>query len=526
MRPTVDRKWMSRSRRPCGTALFPKRISATTGLCSLLAACTLLAAPSFAVAQVALNELVADDAKATKVVGDCKFTEGPAWSPRGYLLFSDIPNDRIVQVLPDGTSKDFLNPSGKANGLAFDAKGNLYLCRGGARNVAMIADSDTKELKTVAGDFGGKALNSPNDLALDAHGGLYFTDPRYGDGPAVEQPTMGVYYVAANGTVSRVIEDLERPNGVLVSSDGRTLYVAEPNRRELYAYPILSPGNVAAGRLIFRGDEKTDGGGPDGMALDIRGNLYATYTGVVVLTPAGDVVGRIPVPERPANCKFGGSDRKTLYITARTGLYSIPMLVEGAALPASGPLAAAAKKSTPTIQLTGADEPAAKTKKVTAGALKLEIPETWEFKESTRQFREGEIKVPAVEGDKDAGEIVVFFFGQGGAGGVQANIDRWVGQFEEKGRASKVTAGKTTQGDFTLVELSGTYKKPIGPPIAGQSKSMPGWRMLGAIVATEAGAYFVKFDGPDKTVTASGKAFRAALGVVTDSEKPAEKKAE
>ncbi len=155
--------------------------------------------------------------------------------------------------------------------------------------------------------------------------------------------------------------------------------------------------------------------------------------------------------------------------------------------------------------MTGADEPAAKTKKVTAGALKLEIPETWEFKESTRQFREGEIKVPAVEGDKDAGEIVVFFFGQGGAGGVQANIDRWVGQFEEKGRTSKVTAGKTTQGDFTLVELSGTYKKPIGPPIAGQSKAMPGWRMLGAIVATDAGAYFVKFDGPDKTVTASAR---------------------
>jgi gluconolactonase len=492
----------------------------------MASALIVLTVSSPALAQVALTELVSADAQATKVVGDCKFTEGPIWSPRGYLLFSDIPNDRIVQVMPDGTSKDFLNPSGKANGLAFDAKGNLYLCRGGARNVAMMSDPDTRELKTVAGDFEGKAFNSPNDLALDAHGGLYFTDPRYGDGPAVEQPVMGVYYVAANGTITRIIEDLERPNGVLVSPDGRTLYVAEPNRRELYAYPILSPGIVAAGRLLFRADEKTDGGGPDGMALDVRGNLYATYAGIVVLTPAGDLVGRIPVPERPANCKFGGSDHKTLYITARTSLYSIPMLVEGAALPAVGPLAAAAPKAAPRIQLTGAEEPAAKTKEFTAGNLKLDIPEGWDAKESSRPMRAAEIKVPAVEGDKEAGEIVVFFFGQGGAGGIQANIDRWVGQFEEKGRASKVTAGKTTQGDFTLVELSGTYKKPIGPPIAGQSKPMPGWRVLGAIVSTKAGPYFVKFDGPDKTVTASAKAFRTAIGVVPDTEKPVEKQAE
>jgi gluconolactonase len=469
-----------------------------------------------------LKELVAPEAKATKIVGDCAFTEGPAWSPQGFLLFSDIPNERVVKVLPDGTSSDFLKPSGKANGLAFDALGRLYLCRGGARNMARIDNLETKDLTVLTAEFEGQPLNSPNDLALDPVGGLYFTDPYYGnDRGSLKQSVMGVYYLAADGKVTRVIDKLERPNGILVSADGKSLYVAEPNRRELYLYPITAPGQVGEGKVIFTGDEKEDGGGPDGMAFDIRGNLYATYGSVVVLSPSGELIGRIPVPERPANCKFGGTDNKTLYVTARTSLYAIPMLVEGAALMKQGPgavkTAQATRAKTPVV-LAGAEEPA-KTKSVQAGDVKLEIPEGWEFKESTRQFRAGEIAVPPVEGDKEAGELVVFFFGQGGGGGVQANVERWVGQFEEKGRTLKLAKGKSKQGDYTLVELGGTYKKPVGPPFAMMSKTMLDWSMLGAIVETPNGNYFLKFDGPKKTIAASAEAFKKSFGYDPAAEK-------
>jgi gluconolactonase len=195
--------------------------------------------------------------------------------------------------------------------------------------VARIDDLATKSQTVLCDSYDGKKLNSPNDLVLDAHGGVYFTDPRYGGNEPVEQPVMGVYYVSRDARVTRVIEDLERPNGILVSADGRSLFVAEPNRRELYRYPIFAPGQLGAGSLLFTGDEKLDGGGPDGMSIDERGNLYATYAGVVVLTPQGSVIGRIEIPERPSNCAFGGRENKTLFVTARTSLYAIEMRVAG-----------------------------------------------------------------------------------------------------------------------------------------------------------------------------------------------------
>lgn len=472
-----------------------------------------------------LRELVSPDAKATKVVGDCAFTEGPAWSPQGFLLFSDIPNERVVKVLPDGTSSDFLKPSGKSNGLMFDSLGRLYLCRGGARNVARIDNLDTKELTVLAAEYDGQPLNSPNDLAIDPAGGLYFTDPYYGnDQASLKQKVMGVYYIPAEGKLTRVIDSLQRPNGILVSADGKTLYVAEPNLRQLWMYPISAPGKVGEGKLIFTGDEKEDGGGPDGMAFDIRGNIYATYGSVVVLSPAGELIGRIPVPERPANCKFGGPDNKTLYVTARTSLYSIPMLVEGAGLMKQGPGAAtvkaAANPAKPAIQLT-ADEAPVKTKSVVAGGFKLEIPENWDYKESTRQFRVGEIKVPAVEGDETAGELILYTWGPGGGGGVKENVERWIGQVEEKGRTLKMTTAKGKFGDYTYVELTGTYKKPVGPPFAMMSKTVTDWGVVNLFIEAPDGNYSVKFDGPKKTVAASVAAFKKAFAFDPETEKDA-----
>ena len=281
-----------------------------------------------ATAQDSLSDLVEPGTNCEKVAGGFKFVEGPAWSPRGYLLFSDIPDSRVVMLSVNDQALSFLQPSGRANGLMFDAAGHLYACQGGARQVARV--SLDGRLTPLATSFDGKKLNSPNDLALDGHAGLYFTDPRYGNQDGMEQEVMGVYYWSAATGVRRVIDRLERPNGILVSPEGKRLYVAEPNKRQIVAYPISSPGEIGAAQIIFTGDPELDGGGPDGMAHDEHGNIYATYKGVTVLDPDGALIGRIDVPERPANCTFGGRDGKTLFITARTSLYRVSMKVKGA----------------------------------------------------------------------------------------------------------------------------------------------------------------------------------------------------
>lgn len=276
---------------------------------------------------VEFEDLVAPGAGVERVAGRFQFVEGPAWSPDGFLLFSDVQASRIIKLNPDGSVEDFLRPSGQSNGLMFDQAGFLYMCQHGPRQVARVDLDNDKEVTVLASHYEDRRLNSPNDLALDAHGGIYFTDPRYGGG-ALEQPVMGVYYIHRDGDVSRIIDDLRRPNGILVSPDGLHLYVAEPDLRQLYRYRILSPGEIDDKTLIFTGESN----GPDGMAHDVHGNIYATYRSIVVLEPDGKVIGRIPVPEQPANCAFGGADNRTLYITARTSLYRIEMQVEGMSL--------------------------------------------------------------------------------------------------------------------------------------------------------------------------------------------------
>ena len=267
-----------------------------------------------------------------KVATGFGFVEGPAWDPvRGVLLFSDIRNNKILKLGTDDKVTTYLDPSQRSNGLMFDAKGDLYACLGGARQLVRI---DAQRKSTVlASEFGGKKLNSPNDLDLDNNGGIYFTDPRYGSAANVEQDVMGVYYVSSDAKVTRVIDSLKRPNGILLTRDGSGMYVAEPDKREIHFFPILALGRVGKGQVIFRSDRAVDGGGPDGMALDAHGRIYATYKNLLVLSGKGELVQRIPVPEKPANCTFGGKDGKTLYITARTSLYRVRTDVPGEAWP-------------------------------------------------------------------------------------------------------------------------------------------------------------------------------------------------
>jgi gluconolactonase len=493
--------------------------------CSLAALVALAAASALPADE--LSDLKAPGAEVKKIAGDCKFTEGPAYSPKGFLLFSDIPNSRIVRIDADGAISDFLKPSGAANGLVFDAAGNLYACQGGARRIVRINPQDTK-VESLCDSYDGKPLNSPNDLALDGHGGLYFTDPRYGQDLKIDQPCMGVYYIDASGKTTRVIDNRARPNGILVTSDQKTLLVAEPNKRELWSYPITGVGQLGEGKLIFTGDEALDGGGPDGMALDAQGHIYATYKSVVVLNADGSLVGRIPVPEQPANCTFGGPDGKTLYITARTSVYSIAMNVAGARLVASGP------KSVPQVQFRhrsfrgpgrlsqGEKEPAA-AKEIKIEDITLKIPGSWKQQPPSNKLRLAQFLIPPAEGDQHPTELVISSF-PGGGGGVDANLKRWTDQFSAEGRKVKITEGKSPQGDYVLHDVTGTYQFSAGGPFAGGKKEARADHRSISIVLTikDKANYFIRLTGPEKAVTAAAEALRTSFGGDAKTEKPYE----
>ncbi len=262
------------------------------------------------------------DAKAEKVAGGYGFTEGPAADAEGNVWFTDIPNERILKFdVATGKAEIMRSRTGRANGLAFDAKGRLHACEGGNRRVTR---PDGDKAVVLADAFEGKKLNSPNDLDVDEKGGVYFTDPRYGKRDDLEQTLEGVYYVNPDGKVLRVIDDLKRPNGVVLSPDGRTLYVADNAAGAIFAYDVKDDGTVGKGREFARAQ------GPDGITVDTRGNLYAAARdGIRVWDKAGKALATIEIPETPSNCAFGGKDRKTLYVTARTSLYRIPLNVSG-----------------------------------------------------------------------------------------------------------------------------------------------------------------------------------------------------
>jgi gluconolactonase len=175
----------------------------------------------------------------------------------------------------------------------------------------------------LADRFGGRQFNSPNDLWIDPRGGVYFTDPRYGPQDGLEQDGFHVYYLPPDGKpLVRVVDNLVQPNGVVGTADGQRLYIADHGDSKTYVYRIQSDGRLA-GRRQFASL------GSDGMTLDERGNLYLTDRAVQVYSPEGEKITSLPIPESPANVCFGGRDRRTLYITARTSLYTLRMNVQG-----------------------------------------------------------------------------------------------------------------------------------------------------------------------------------------------------
>ncbi len=268
------------------------------------------------------KSLVASGAKVEKLAGEFRFTEGPARDSKGNVFFSDIPNNRIHKWSLDGKLTTYRENSGGANGLFFDKKGNLLTCEGGGRRLVSINPKDG-ELTVLADTYDGKKFNSLNDLWIDPKGGVYFTDPRYGNRDGMEQDGEHVYYLAPDRKqVIRVINDMVRPNGVIGTPNGKKLYVADHGANKTYTYDIKKDG-MLANKELFAPQ------GSDGVTIDSKGNIYLTSNAVSIYDKKGQKIETIDVPESPANVCFGGKDRKTLFITARTSLYAVQMRVKG-----------------------------------------------------------------------------------------------------------------------------------------------------------------------------------------------------
>ena len=283
--------------------------------------------------------LVPANAKFEKLWSDGEFTEGPAYGPGGAVYFSDIGN-RIMKFDPtSGKTSEYRNPSGRANGLKFDARGRLVACEGansgGNRRISITELDGT--VRTLADRWKDKRFNSPNDLAIDRKGRVYFSDPRYVGEEKREIDTESVYRIDPVGGVTQLITDVEKPNGMLLAPDGKTLYVADSNpkgARHFLAYPLKDDGTVGQKKLLHDfGKER----GIDGMCCDVRGNIYAAAgsgktSGIYLFNAEGKQLGFLLVPETVTNCCFGDKDHKTLYVTAGKSLYRMRLNVEGYAL--------------------------------------------------------------------------------------------------------------------------------------------------------------------------------------------------
>jgi len=259
-----------------------------------------------------------------KVAGGYTFTEGPVWSHDGYLLFSDVPNNRIYRYTPGAGATVFREDSNGANGNTFDAKGRLYTCESRTRRVTRT--DKRGKIEVLAEKWDGKRLNAPNDIVVRRDGHVYFTDPAFGgQAESRELDYYGVYHITPKGEMELIARPAGRPNGLALSPDGKLLYVANSDERNLRAYDLSNDGKASNERVLVSGIE----GVPDGIRVDENGNIYVTANRLAVYSATGKLATTIDIPETPANCAFGDPDLKTLYLTARTSLYRIRLDVKG-----------------------------------------------------------------------------------------------------------------------------------------------------------------------------------------------------
>ena len=294
------------------------------------------------------------DETAVKPAVIVAFTEGPAIDRDGNVYFSDIQNNRIMRLSPDGELSTFRADSGRANGNFIDSHGHLVTCEGaefgpGGHRRVTRTDLQTGEVEVLTDSFEGVRYNSPNDLCVDSAGNIYFTDPCYSEWTGKDLGHESVYFLRPDRSVKRVVTQpaIQRPNGLALTPDERALYVVDSNpvvggNRKIWRFEVTAPGELGEQRLIY---DFGSGRGGDGMRLDQSGNLWIAAglnqvrgphesgtvpSGIYVVGPDGELHGRIPIPEdMVTNLTFGGPERKTLYVTAGRNLYRMEIGVSG-----------------------------------------------------------------------------------------------------------------------------------------------------------------------------------------------------
>jgi gluconolactonase len=290
----------------------------------------------------ALRELVAEDAEVERLGTGFTFTEGPVWNGEGeYLLFSDMPGDvRRRWSEADGV-EEVMRPSNKCNGMVYDAHGNLLVCE--HVTSSLVREYPDGRRETIASHYQGKELNSPNDVITKSDGSIYFSDPWYGRMPVFgeERPKQldfqGVYRIPPEGgDLQLLVDDFEQPNGICFSPDESLLYINDTPRAHIRVFDVQDDGTITNGRMFFEGigSGVIEEGIPDGMKVDERGNIYVTGPGGVwVISPEGEQLGLIEVPENVGNIAFGGPEWKQLYMPSSTSLYRVQLKVASARLP-------------------------------------------------------------------------------------------------------------------------------------------------------------------------------------------------
>lgn len=295
-----------------------------------------------------LHDLIAPDASIERIAGGLIFTEGPVWCKRdNTLLFSDIPNNRIVRWrrLPEGPELTTF-ATARANGLTLDAQGRVLAAGHGGRDVARFADDGTRTV--LVNQYQGKPLNSPNDIVVKSDGAIYFTDPPYAvrgatpgaarpagwwaaDIPGKAQPCNGVYRLATDGTLQLLVSDMALPNGLAFSPDESILYIDDSAHKHLRAFDVRADGSLTNSRILLDMNA-SDPGVPDGLKVDVQGNVFCTGPGGVWVCRAdGTLLGRIILPELPANLAWG-EDGSALFVTARTSVYRVQTKTRGTIL--------------------------------------------------------------------------------------------------------------------------------------------------------------------------------------------------
>jgi len=265
-----------------------------------------------------------EEIRVEKVATGFTFTEGPAWSPAGFLIFSDIPQNKLLKFALGEPTSTFRENSNGANGNRFDAQGRLYSCESHSRRVTR---TDKKgKLEVVAERWEGRRLNAPNDLAIRREGDVYFTDPAFGNQQDTrELDFFGVYHISRKGELEVIAKPKGRPNGIALAPDGRRLYVSNSDERNVRVYDLDKNGSASNERTLISGIE----GVPDGICVDEKGDLYVAANRMEAFTAEGKPLGHIILADTPSNCTFGDPDLGSLYITARTSLYRVRLNVKG-----------------------------------------------------------------------------------------------------------------------------------------------------------------------------------------------------